>query len=246
MQAEEQRGARTGPARVLLVDDHDLVRDGYQRMLAREPDLEVVGEASNGREAVERCRKLRPDLVLMDVRMPEMDGLEATRRIKGELPTTSVLVVTTYDNPDYLFEAIEAGAAGYVLKDATKNQLISAVRRTLNGESPLNQELAMRLISRFARHDQQHSGEPATPPDIPRHSDAGARPPGGGLTRRELEILRLLAQGKSNPQIAQELTISRATAKTHVQRIISKLGVSDRTQAAVRAITLGLVTLARD
>src|ERR671917_1517362 len=152
---EGEASTRTESARLLIVDDHDLVRDGYQRMLDREPDLEVVGEATNGREAVELCRELGPDLVLMDVRMPEMDGIEATRKIKGELPTTSVLVVTTYDNPDYLFEAVEAGAAGYVLQDAPKAQLLGAVRRTLNGESPLNQELAMQLISRFSRQERE-------------------------------------------------------------------------------------------
>ncbi len=237
MGVEAQASAQPGSARILVADDHDLVRDGYQRMLSREPDLEVVGEASNGREAVEFCRKLRPDLVLMDVRMPEMDGLEATRRIKEELPTTSVLVVTTYDNPDYLFGAVEAGAAGYVLKDAPKRQLIDAVRRTLSGESPLNQELAMQLISRFTRE----SREPTVQLDVPKHHSADASPL-EALTPRELEVLRLLAQGKSNPQIAEGLFISRATAKTHVARIIRKLGVSDRTQAALRAIEMGLVT----
>jgi DNA-binding NarL/FixJ family response regulator len=177
----------------------------------------------------------------MDVRMPEMDGLEATRKIKDELPTTSVLVITTYDNPDYLFEAVEAGAAGYVLKDAPKRQLLGAVRRTLNGESPLNQELAMQVISRFSRRTSE-PGEPVAPPAVPQNR--GADVPGlGALTPRELEVLGLLAQGRSNPQIAQELVISRATAKTHVERIIGKLGVSDRTQAALRAIESGLVTL---
>ncbi len=236
MEDERQNGTPDRSARVLIADDHDLVRDGYHRMLDREPDLEVVGEAANGREALELCRELRPDLVLMDVRMPEMDGLEATRKIKAELPHTSVLVVTTYDNPDYLLEAIEAGAAGYVLKDAPKKQLINAVRRTLNGESPLNQELAVQLISRFARG-------PARPADLAGASvpRAGGTPPSSALTPRELEVLGRLAQGKSNPQIAQELVIARPTAKTHVERIIRKLGVSDRTQAAIRAIELGLV-----
>lgn len=238
---EGETSTPTGSARILIVDDHDLVRDGYQRMLDRESDLEVVGEASNGREAVELCRELRPDLVLMDVRMPEMDGLEATRKIKDELPTTSVLVVTTYDNPDYLFEAVEAGAAGYVLKDAPKRQLLGAVRRTLNGESPLNQELAMQLISRFTRQTSEPR-EPGAQPAVRQHRGAGA--PGlEALTPREIEVLGLLVQGMSNPQIAQELVISRATAKTHVERIIGKLGVSDRTQAALRAIESGLVTL---
>src|SRR5919199_3622841 len=227
MEGEAHTGTRhRPPARVLIADDHILVRDGYKLMLEHEEGLEVVGEASNGREAVELCRRLRPELVLMDVRMPEMDGLEATREIKDELPTTSVLVVTTYDNPDYLFQAVEAGAAGYVLKDAPKSQLLNAVRRTLSGESPLNQELALQLISRFTREARKPDGLPAPP--------AGRR--GGGvsspeaLTPRELEVLQLLVQGKSNPQIAQELVISRLTAKTHVERIIRKLEVSDRTQ----------------
>ena len=242
MEGEAQTTPPTRSARVLIVDDHDLVRDGYQRMLDREPDLEVVGEATNGREAVERCRELGPDLVLMDVRMPEMDGIEATRRIKGELPTTSVLVVTTYDNPDYLFEAVEAGAAGYVLKDAPKSQLLGAVRRTLNGESPLNQELAMQLISRFSRQDRERREPAAPPPAVSKHRKADASAL-DALTPRELEVLGLLARGMSNPQIAQELVISRATAKTHVERIIGKLNVSDRTQAALRAIELGVVTL---
>ncbi len=238
---EGETHTRPGPpARVLIADDHMLVRDGYRLMLDREEDLEVVGEAANGREAVELCRRLHPELVLMDVRMPEMDGLEATREIKVESPTTSVLVVTTYDNPDYLFEAVEAGAAGYVLKDAPKSELLDAVRRTLGGESPLNQELAMQLISRFTR-EASKPRESAPPHAGPQRRGAGA-PALEALTPRELEVLGLLAQGKSNPQIAQELVISRLTAKTHVERIIRKLEVSDRTQAALRAIELGLVT----
>ena len=242
MEGEAHTGTRPGPpARILIADDHILVRDGYRLMLEREEGLEVVGEASNGREAVELCRKLGPDLVLMDVRMPEMDGLEATRAIKGESPTTSVLVVTTYDNPDYLFEAVEAGAAGYVLKDAPKSQLLNAVRRTLGGESPLNQELALQLISRFTR-EARRLDESAAPPAAPRRRGAAGGAAPEALTRRELEVLQLLARGKSNPQIAQELVISRLTAKTHVERIIRKLEVSDRTQAALRAIDLGLVT----
>lgn len=236
------RITNTNSARLLIADDHELVRDGYQRMLSREPDLEVIGEASNGREAVELCRELDPDLVLMDVRMPEMDGLEATRKIKGELPTVSVLVVTTYENPDYLFEAVEAGAAGYVLKDAPKRQLIDAIRRTLNGESPLNQELAMQLISRFSRQTREPGDTPQAQAPVPQQHRGAFATPLQELTPRELEVLQLVAQGKNNPQIAQELVISRATAKTHVERIIRKLGVSDRTQAAICAIELGLVT----
>ncbi len=242
MHNEVRADARSGPpARILVADDHELVREGFQRALSREPGLEVVGEAANGREAVELCRRLKPDLVLMDVRMPEMDGLEATRAIKAEQPGVSVLVVSTYENPDYLLEAIRSGAAGYVLKGARKGQLVDAVRRVLNGESPLNQELATRLIQRLASETQQPAEQP---PDAQRKE----APPAAvdalleDLTPRELEVLGFLAQGKTNPQIAQELVISRATAKTHVERIIRKLGVSDRTQAVVRGIDLRLVT----
>src|ERR671917_674269 len=145
----EARGAGP-PARVLIADDHDLVREGLLAVLEDEPDLEVVGEAKNGREALEMCRQMRPDLILMDVRMPEMDGLAATRAIKEELPTTSVVMVTMHENPDYLLEAIRAGAAGYILKDAAGDRLVEAVRRTLEGGAPLNEGLAMQLLQRLA------------------------------------------------------------------------------------------------
>jgi DNA-binding NarL/FixJ family response regulator len=235
MDTKARLDTRTESARVLIADDHDLVRDGLQRMLSRAPDLEVIGDAANGREAVELCRRLNPDLVLMDVRMPEMDGLEATRAIKAEQPTVRVLVVTTFENPDYLLEALKAGAAGYVLKDAPKEQLINAVRRVLEGDSPLNQELAVELIKRLVRESDK-----LTQP-LPTQDRRAATPPVEDLTPRELEVLGLLAQGKTNPVIAEELVISRATVKVHVERIIRKLGVSDRTQAVVRAIDLGLV-----
>jgi DNA-binding NarL/FixJ family response regulator len=246
---EIEAGTRTRPARLLITDDHDLIRDGLHRMLAREPDLEVVGEAANGREAVELCRRLGPDLVLMDVRMPEMDGLEATRAIKAERPEVSVLVVSTHENPDYLFEALKAGAAGYVLKDAPKRQLVDAVRRVLNGESPLNQELAARLIQRLAKEMAARPAQPAPTTHPPTAKPPTAKPPAaataGELTPRELEVVGLLAWGWTNPQVAQALNISRGTAKVHVERIIRKLGVSDRTQAVVRALELGLIELGR-
>ena len=230
-----QKEARTGPIRIMITDDHALVRDGLRSMLDDEPSLEVVGEAANGREALELCRSLRPDLVLMDVRMPEMDGLEATRAIKGELPSTSVLMVTMHENPDYLMEALSAGAAGYVLKGASGDRLVDAINRTMRGESPLNEELAARLLRRLA---DKKGEEKAQPPPQPQR---GEDPPFGALTPREAEVVGLLAQGQSNPKIAQTLTISRSTAKVHVERIIRKLEVSDRTQAAVRAIELGLI-----
>lgn len=228
---------RSTPARVLIADDHELVRDGFRRMLSYEEDLEVVGEASNGREAVELCRILNPDLILMDVRMPEMDGLEATRAIKAEQPSVSVLVVTTYENPDYLLEAIKAGAAGYILKDASNRQLTNAMRRALEGESPINQELASQLIGRLASETPQ----PTEQPPAAERGTSPTPPFLEELTPREVEVLELMAQGKTNQAIAEILFISRATAKIHVRRIIAKLEVSDRTQAVVRAFELGLV-----
>jgi DNA-binding NarL/FixJ family response regulator len=228
---------RSMPAQILIADDHELVRDGVKHMLGYEEDLEVVGEASNGREVVELCRRLKPDLVLLDVRMPEMGGLEATRAIKAEQPEVSVLVISTYRNLDYLLEAIEAGADGYVLKDAPNQQLTNAMRRALDGESPLNQELAMQLIQRLTSKTSQSAG---TPP-APAGGDSASTPVANKLTSRELEVLRLLAQGKTNQDIAEDLLISKATAKVHVQHIIAKLEVSDRTQAIVRAFKLGLI-----
>jgi two-component system, NarL family, response regulator LiaR len=265
-------GAATSKvARILIADDHALVREGLRTMLSGEDDLEVVAEANDGQQALDLCRELEPDLVLMDVRMPVMDGLQATRKIKQEMPKTSVMMVTMHENPDYLFEAVKAGAAGYVLKDASGERLLSAVRRTLEGESPLNQELAMRLLKRLARERHREgsgggSGEPSREPpeDTPAaHGEvggplatrpsatrSGAHEEGSGgptpqsrcaeqiesLTPREVEVLNLLSQGQTNPQIAQNLLFSVSTVKAQVRSILSKLGVSDRTQAAVRAI----------
>src|SRR5919112_3853192 len=237
MERETERGAQTNLLRrVLIADDHEVVRGGFKRLLGYEEGLEVVGEASNGREAVELCRRLEPDLVLMDVRMPEMDGLEATHTIKAEQPSVSVLVVTTYENPDYLLEAIKAGAAGYILKDAPNRQLTNAIRRALEGESPLNQELAIQLIRRLASEGPQ-----ASAPTPAAESGAASAPPLlEDFTPREVEVLGLVVRGKTNQEIASSLSISRATAKVHVRHIIAKLGVSDRTQAVVRALELGL------
>jgi DNA-binding NarL/FixJ family response regulator len=281
------------PARILIADDHALVREGLRTMLSGEDGIEVIAEANDGQQVLDVCRELGPDLVLMDVRMPVVDGLEATRKIKQEMPKTSVMMVTMHENPDYLFEAVKAGAAGYVLKDASGERLLSAVRRTLEGESPLNQELAMRLLVRLSRESggsrEERTGggsgersgmaspgaSRATPEEAPREEGAplASRPVAtgpetaqpeathtgthqsgsgrsgqtrgtelmGSLTPREIEVLRLLSQGQTNPQIAQNLLVSRGTVKIHVQHIISKLGVSDRTQAAVRAIESGIL-----
>jgi DNA-binding NarL/FixJ family response regulator len=236
-------------ARLLIADDHALVREGLRTMLSGEDGLDVVAEANDGQQALDMCREARPDLVLMDVRMPVMDGLEATRRIKAEMPQVSVMMVTMHENPDYLFEAVKAGAAGYVLKDASGERLLGAVRRTLEGESPLNQELAMRLLVRLARveRDGGSAGRTGDTPVPPEPAEPAADPHGGyvegqleSLTPREVEVLKLLSQGQTNPQIAQNLLFSVSTVKAHVRSILNKLGVSDRTQAAVRAIEFRL------
>jgi DNA-binding NarL/FixJ family response regulator len=224
-------------ARLLIADDHALVREGMRTMLASEPNLEVVGEAENGREALEMCRELRPDLILIDVRMPEMDEMAATRMIKGEYPSTNVLIVTTHESPEYLMDAIRAGAAGYVLKDSTKQQLLNAVRKVISGESPLDQELAMQLLQRLTSEENQRHTTSLPESVRKRQEETLAEP----LTNREIEILRLLALGKTNRQLAQELGVSISTVKTYIQRVIGKLGVSDRTQAVVRAAELGLL-----
>jgi two-component system response regulator DegU len=233
MDAEVSLEKQHGPMRLAIVDDHELARDGLRDMLADEPDLEVVGEAANGREALSLCSRLHPDLVLMDVRMPEMDGLRATKEIKRRYSKISVLMVTMHENPDYLLEALKAGAAGYVLKDASQEEVLSAVRRVREGESPLDPELAARLLRRLAAE----MGGPSQ--SVPPRSRVHAQP----LSLRELEVLRLIRLGRTNPQIAQDLTISRGTVKRHVENIIAKLGVSDRTQAVVKALELRILEL---
>lgn len=238
----------TRPSRILIAEDYALVRESLRMMLSGSPDLEVVGEAENGREAVELCRSLEPDLVLMDIRMPEMDGLEATKAIKEAQPEISILMVTTHREPDYLLEAVRSGAAGYVLKESSAQELLDAVRRVLSGEPTLDHGLAMRLLERLPEepeqntgHDQQqtsehHKGNP---------QGSGSMVVASVLSEREIEALRLIALGKTNRQIAQDLMISLSSVKTYVQRIIKKLGVSDRTQASVKAIELGLLSTQR-
>jgi DNA-binding NarL/FixJ family response regulator len=217
--------------RIVIVDDRDLVRHGIKTMLSGEREVEVVGEAANGREVLEVCRDVRPHLVLMDIRMPDTDSATTTRAIKQQLPDVSVLILTAYENQDYLLEAIQAGADGYMLKDAPRSQLITAIRKVLNGEIALTRELATQLLKRLVnevsgarRGSKQRAELPAT------------------ITPREREVIELLALGWTNRRIAQDLVISAGTAKRHVENIMTKLGVPDRTQAVVRALELGIIT----
>ncbi|MEW6635235.1 MAG: response regulator transcription factor [Actinomycetota bacterium] len=221
------------PIRLVIVDDHELAREGLKDLLSDAPDIEVLGEASNGREAIQLCSRLKPDLVMMDVRMPEMDGLAATRELKRREPRISVLMLTMHDNPEYLLEALKAGAAGYVLKDAAEEEVIGAVRQVREGESPLDPKLAARLLRQLA----QERGVS----EIGRSSSAASlvQP----LTPRELEVLEYIRLGLTNRQIASELVISVGTVKNHVEHIIAKMGASDRTQAVVMALEMGILDL---
>jgi DNA-binding NarL/FixJ family response regulator len=211
--------------RILLADDQTLVRDGFRSILEREPDLEVIGEAGEGRQAVETSRRLRPDVVLMDIRMPVMDGLEATRRLLADPDPPRILVVTTFDRDEYVYQALKAGASGFLLKDIRSGQLREAIRTVAAGESLLSPAITRRLIEDYVRRPPP--GQP--PPQL------------AELTERELEVLRLLGRGLSNQEIAATLVVSEHTARTHVGHILSKLGLRDRVQAVVLAYECGLV-----
>ena len=209
--------------RILVVDDQSMVRAGLGMLLAGEPDIEVVGEAANGREAVALADRTGADLVLMDIRMPELDGLEATRRILEAHEAMKVLILTTFDLDEYVYEALRAGASGFVLKDDPPEQLLAAVRTIAAGEALLSPTVTRRVIAHFTRTQRQQ------PPD-------GVET----LTSRELEVFRLIAQGMSNAEIGGQLFISDTTVKTHVTRLLQKLGVRDRAQAIVLAYQSGL------
>jgi DNA-binding NarL/FixJ family response regulator len=214
---------------VLLVDDQTIVRQGLRSLLSLESDIVVVGEAADGRQAVELVQRLSPDIVLLDVRMPHMDGLQALRRIKAIAPQVSVIMVTLYDDPNYLLEAVSAGAAGYILKDATRQELIRAVRLIAEGGAIIAPTMMPDLLRQMERL-MATQGSPLLADAL---HDA--------LTEREIEVLRLIAEGCTNQQIAEMLIISPTTVKTHVQNILQKLNVSDRTQAAVYAVRSGLI-----
>jgi DNA-binding NarL/FixJ family response regulator len=230
----------TAPPRIIVADDHPLLRAALRTLVREHLGLEVAAEASDGREAVECCRRCKPDLVLMDVRMPQVDGLEATRAIKRELPRTAVLVLSAYGDADLLAEALEAGAAGYVLKTAPAQQISGAIQEVLDGKSPLDQKLATGLGPRLIEEARKDTYAPRGPGGSPDEESVAVLFP-VPLTPREVEVLRLVAQGYTNSQIAQRAMVGVSTIKKHVQRIITKLDVSTRTQAAVKATHLGLL-----
>jgi DNA-binding NarL/FixJ family response regulator len=210
--------------RVVIADDQTLVRTGFRMILTR-GGVEVVGEASDGAEAVALVRRLGPEVVLMDIRMPEMDGLEATRRILAHDPACRVLMLTTFDLDKYVYAALAAGASGFLLKDVTPEHLVASVQLVATGDALLAPSITRRLVERFARADRA--------PEIPRDLSA--------LTPRELEVLRLLGRGMSNTELAADLHLSEATVKTHVARIFAKLNLRDRAQAVILVYESGLI-----
>jgi DNA-binding NarL/FixJ family response regulator len=212
---------------VLIADDQQLIRAGFRMILAAEPGIEVIGEAATGREAVTLTRELEPDVVLMDIRMPELDGIEATRRILAQdrETQTSVLILTTFDLDEYVYDALRAGASGFLLKDAPAHQLAAGIRTVGEGDALLAPSITRRLIEEFAVS--------RTPVETPAGVDE--------LTPRELEVFKLLATGRTNAEIASELIVGETTVKTHVTRILMKLGVRDRVQAVVLAYESGIV-----
>ena len=209
--------------RVLVADDQSMVRAGFRMLLSGEPDIEVVAEASNGIEAVDKAARFRPSVVLMDIRMPELDGLQATRRILSDDQSTRVLILTTFDLDEYVYEALRAGASGFVLKDDPPEQLLAAIRIVARGEALLSPAITKRVIEKFTRIPHPHP-----PKEL------------GELTERELDVLRLIARGLSNAEIGQELYISDVTVKTHITHILQKLNLRDRVQAVVLAHEAGM------
>jgi DNA-binding NarL/FixJ family response regulator len=214
---------------IVVADDHEVVRAGFAALLDTQPDFTVLGTAADGAQAVRTCRELRPDVVLMDVRMPGTDGIEATRQLALADQAPRVLILTTFDLDEYVFDALRAGASGFLLKDVTAEQLFAGVRVVASGDALLTPGVTRRLISEFAR-----IRPPAAPP-----------PTLANLTPRETEVLRLVAEGLSNTEIAARLVVTEDTVKTHVSRLLAKLGLRDRTQAVITAYESGLVVPAR-
>ena len=210
--------------RVMIVDDHTVVRDGVATMLGRQDDIAVVGEAANGREAIDIAKSLNPDVILMDLRMPEMDGVEAMHHIRKDNQEVKFIVLTTFDTDEYIFHAIEVGAKGFLLKDASREELFEAVRAVHRGESLVQPGVAARLLDRFAEMSRPTPADPL-------------------LSTRELEVVQLMSTGAANKEIAVSLSISESTVKTHVANIFQKLDVNDRTGAVTTAVQKGIITL---
>jgi DNA-binding NarL/FixJ family response regulator len=211
------------PVRVLIADDQSLFREALRALLVGKPELELVGEASDGLEAIARVAALDPDVLLLDLKMPRLDGIGAIRRVRAEYPRTKVLVLTTFDDDELIFEGLRAGAVGYLLKDATSERLLEAILTVARGESFLQPTIAAKVIAEFSR--------------LPPRADATSAL---GLSSREREVLKLLAAGASNKEIARSLLLTEGTVKNHVTSILTKLGVTDRTQAAIKARDVGL------
>jgi DNA-binding NarL/FixJ family response regulator len=215
---------KSAKIRILIADDHPVVREGLATMLSRQPDIEVVGEAENGRVAIDKAKELKPDILLMDLRMPEVDGIEAMRRIKINNPETKFIILTTFDNDEYIFKGIESGARAYLLKDSPREDLFKAIRGVSKGESMIEPAVAGKVLDRFA--------------ELSRHAQ-----PSETLSEREVEVLVLMAKGASNKVIASTLNIGESTAKTHIQSIFNKLGVNVRTEAVTEAVKKGIIRL---
>jgi two-component system, NarL family, response regulator LiaR len=214
----------TAPIRVLVVDDHAIVRKGIRALLSREHEIEVIGEAADGEEAIDQAQSLRPDVILMDLVMPKLDGIEAIRQIVARQSTTRILVLTSFAADDKVFPAIKVGALGYLLKDSGPDELVQAIHHVHRGEPSLDPSIARKLLQELSH-----------PPKIAPTTDP--------LTERELDVLRLVAQGKSNREIAEQLVITEMTVRTHVSNILSKLHLASRTQAALYALKEGLASL---
>jgi DNA-binding NarL/FixJ family response regulator len=210
--------------KILIVDDHPVVREGIGAMLKHEPDFKIVGEAANGVEALEQARELSPDVILMDLRMPEMDGVEAITKIKEVKPETKFIILTTYSDDEYIFKGIAAGARAYLLKDAPREELFKAIRAVYRGESLIQPVVASRVLDKLAELSRKNPGAET-------------------LSEREVEVLRLMAKGVSNSNIAEELSITQSTVKTHITSIFQKLNVTTRTEAVTTALKRGIIQL---
>ena len=213
------------PIKILIADDHPVVREGLIAMIRREPDFMVVGEATNGLEAVNKAKELKPDVILMDLRMPEMDGVEAIRQVSMAEPNTKFIILTTYSDDEYIFRGIEVGARAYLLKDAPREDLFKAIRAVHRGESLIQPVVASKVLDRFAELSRR------------------AQAPAGALSEREIEVLRLMAKGDANKEIAAQLHITDSTVKTHISNIFQKLNAKDRTEAVMQAVKKGIIKI---